>query len=58
MINKGKLVMDEIEKEELKIKLLFLIDVIILVGVLWLGFKVITLNNMATAWLLEHGGIK
>ncbi len=50
--------MDEIEKEELKIKLLFLIDIIILVGVLWLGFKVITLNNMATAWLLEHGGIK
>lgn len=50
--------MDEIEKEELKIKLLFLIDIIILVGVLWLGFKVITLNNMTTAWLLEHGGIK
>ena len=50
--------MDDFEKEELKIKLLFLIDIIILVGVLWLGFKVITLNNMATVWLLEHGGIK
>ena len=50
--------MDEIEKEELKIKLLFLIDIILLVGILWIGFKIITLNNMTTVWMVEHGGIK
>lgn len=50
--------MDEFEKEELKIKLLFLIDIIMLAVVLWLGFKIITLNNMTTVWMLEHGGIK
>ena len=50
--------MDEFEKEELKIKLLFLIDIIMLAVVLWLGFKIITLNNMTTVWMVEHGGIK
>jgi hypothetical protein len=55
---KGEIIMDEIEKEELKIKLLFLIDIILLVGILWIGFKIITLNNMTTVWMVEHGGIK
>ena len=50
--------MNDLEKEEIKIKLLFLIVLIILVGVLYLAFKVITLNNMTTVWILEHGGLK
>ena len=50
--------MNDLEKEEIKIKLLFLIVLIMLVGVLYLAFKVITLNNMATVWMLEHGGLK
>lgn len=50
--------MSDLEKEELKIKLLFLVVAIMFVGVLYLAFKVITLNNMTTVWMLEHGGIK
>ena len=50
--------MSDLEKEELKIKLLFLVVAIMFVGVLYLAFKVITLNNTTTVWMLEHGGLK
>ena len=50
--------MSEDEKEKAKIKLLFLVDVILLIGVIVMLFKLVETNNEMTVWLLEHGRIK
>ena len=50
--------MSKREKDEIIIKILFLIDVIILVLVLFMAFKLVESNNETTVWLLEHGRIK
>ena len=50
--------MDDDDKLEMKVKLLFVVDLILLVLILFMAFSLITKNNEATVWLLEHGRIK
>ena len=50
--------MNEREKWEIKIRLLFLLVVVVGVVVLYMGFRLIEANNEMTVWMLEHGRIK
>ena len=50
--------MNEKEKWETEIKLLFLIAIIIGLLVLYMGFRLVESNNEMTVWMLEHGRIK
>ena len=50
--------MDDDDKLEIQVKIMFLIDVILLVLILFMAFKLVESNNETTAWLLEHGRIK
>ena len=50
--------MNDDDKLEMKVKLLFIVDLILLVLILFMAFKLIESNNETTAWLLEHGRIK
>lgn len=50
--------MNEKEKNEIIIKLLFVADVIILLFVIIMLFRIVESNNEMTVWMLEHGRIK
>lgn len=50
--------MNEKEKWEIKIKLLFLIDIIMLLFVIVMLFRIIGSNNEMNVWMLEHGRLK
>ena len=43
--------MSEKEKWEIKIKLLFIVNIIML-------FRIVESNNEMTVWMLEHGRLK
>ena len=50
--------MNEKEKWEVAVKLLFFIDLVLFVLILALVFSLIESNNEMTIWMLEHGRIK
>ena len=50
--------MNEEEKNEIVIKLLFLANVIMLLFIIIMLFKIVESNNEMTVWMLEHGRIK
>lgn len=50
--------MSEKEKWEIKIKLLFLIDIIMLLFVIMMLFRIVESNNEIVVWMLEHGRLK
>ena len=50
--------MSEKEKREIITKILFLIDVIMLLFIIIMLFRIIESNNAMTVWMLEHGRIK
>ena len=50
--------MSERDKWEIKIKLLFLLAIIVGLVVLYMGFRVIESTNEMTVWMLEHGRLK
>lgn len=50
--------MNEEEKNEIVIKLLFLANVIMLLFIIIMLFKIVESNNEMTVWMLEHRGIK
>ena len=50
--------MNKKEKDEIIIKLLFVADVIILLFVIIMLFRIVESNNEMTVWMLEHGRIK
>ena len=50
--------MSEKEKREIITKILFLIDVIMLLFIIIMLFRIVESNNEMTVWMLEHGRIK
>ena len=50
--------MTEKEKREIIAKILFLIDVIMLLFIIIMLFRIVESNNEMTIWMLEHGRIK
>ena len=50
--------MNEKEKNEIIIKLLFVANVIIFLFIIIMLFKIVESNNEMTVWMLEHGRIK
>ena len=50
--------MNEKEKNEIIIKLLFVANVIIFLFIIIMLFKIVESNNEMTVWMLEHGRMK
>ena len=50
--------MSEKEKREIITKILFLIDIIMLLFIIIMLFRIVESNNEMTIWMLEHGRIK
>lgn len=50
--------MSEKEKREIITKILFLIDVIMLLFIIIMLFRIVESNNEMTIWMLEHRRIK
>ena len=50
--------MTDREKEEIKLRLLFVIDIFLLLGIVMILFRIVESNNQMTIWLLEHGRLK
>ena len=50
--------MDKNEKEEIKLKLLFILCVLMFLFVMVMAFRVVKANNEMTVWMLEHGRLK
>lgn len=50
--------MNEEEKNEIVIKLLFVANVIMLLFIIIMLFKIVESNNEMTVWMLEHGRMK
>lgn len=50
--------MNDDEKLEIKIKILFLLNIIMFLVLMVMLFKIVETNNEMTVWLLEHGRLK
>lgn len=50
--------MNDDEKLEIKIKILFLLNIIMFLVLIVMLFKIVETNNEMTVWLLEHGRLK
>ena len=50
--------MSEKEKWEIKIKLLFIVDIMMLLFIIIMLFRIVESNNEMTVWMLEHGRLK
>ena len=50
--------MNKKEKWEIKIKLLFIVDIIMLLFIIIMLFRIVESNNEMTVWMLEHVRLK